>query len=111
MMAKTSAPPFTGYVRAKRIASFCSVSLSLVRQHWCKEPDFPRPLRLGRHTVLWSAEEVLAWLKKHHSRDRAEKTGPSAARRACAMRELIAARRDAAPVFRWSQPVDFKEES
>lgn len=116
MTRESSAPlPFVGYVRAKSIALYCDVSVALVRGSWIKQPDFPSPTRVGSRCVLWSAEEVLAWLRKHQikkdvSSSESETKTLSSEEKAAAMRRLIAARKDA-DFYRWLPKSDCKEVS
>lgn len=114
MTRQSSAPlPFVGYVRAKSIARYCDVSLALVRGSWIKQPDFPPAARVSSRCVLWPAEEVLAWLRRHRIKkdggtSESEPKTMSSEEKAAAMRRLTAARKDA-DFYRWLPKSDCKE--
>jgi predicted DNA-binding transcriptional regulator AlpA len=42
-------------------------------QRWRDRNEFPKPIKtVGRHTELWDASEVRAWLEQWHARHRGE---------------------------------------
>jgi predicted DNA-binding transcriptional regulator AlpA len=52
--------------RAKEVCRLLGISRSTLYL-WVKDPakDFPRPLKLGPGTTVWSLPDVISWVTSH----------------------------------------------
>ena len=57
----TAPPPKRRFLRIRQVTDLTGISRSHVYLK-AKEGTFPRPIRIGEHSVAWSEVEVLAWM-------------------------------------------------
>lgn len=51
------------YIRIKDFPEKYGIPRTTV-YYWLKTSDFPRPIKIGARRVIWSVEEVEAWINK-----------------------------------------------
>lgn len=54
-----------GFLRLPRVLKLIPVSAS-TWWRWCADGTAPKPIKLGKNTTVWRAEEIQAFLDKYN---------------------------------------------
>jgi prophage regulatory protein len=65
-----NAPARERLIRRSEVERITGLPRSSIYERNAKDPDWPKPVRLGPNTVAWVESEVLAWVDSRIRRHR-----------------------------------------